>query len=274
MKKLILIFAVVLSSSLFAETRCVINNQATDLAEITKQTFENQAQTLETFKLIEACFAQHPNDHRIVFAQVYGFLTIGLFSLPARQKFEDLEWYAKLLIGTADRYRRALHAYETGDFANTPEVWKVAFDAYKNKKVSTPLNLFLGMNAHITYDIVLALLDIQTDFSKKAQYNDFRSLNPYFTEITPALWSIVEAHEGKHRGKLHRNFKAFVVNKWIIFHRLRTWDRAEKLDAFKNDKKKVSEYIAWLDKNAKKRSKRFLAQKVFIKSNELEFDNE
>jgi hypothetical protein len=270
MKKYQIIFPFALlaltSMDSHAETVCTIEGQKTTLGKISEKRLTNQENTLKTFENIHLCLEQN-NDRRIVFLDVYWYLTKGLFSLPARQEFKDLKWYTKLLVGTAERYRMAFHQYEIGDFENMPQVWRLAFDSYTTKKQSRPLDLLLGMNSHITYDIAVTLVDIETDFSNSNHYEDFRSLNPYFTEITPALWDIVEFYENRNpRGKLHRKFKGAVVNKWIIYQRLNTWDRGEVLDQMKDNKLEFGQQLKQFDQEAVKRSKTFQREKFIIKS--------
>lgn len=265
MKKLALLCLIFACSSVYAETVCLIDGKTTTLAEITKTPFTSRDQTLATFEKMHNCVLQHPDDRRIIFLDVYWKLTIGLFGLPAKQNFEDIIWYRKLLIGTAERYRRAFYQYEIRDFVNLPQVWHDTYDNYLNPDLSKPLDLLLGMNSHITYDIALTLNDIRTDFSNPKQYNDYRSLNPFFANITPELWDIVEFYEGKQRGKFHRKWKAAVVNQWIITHRLASWDRAQEMTGLK--KTELDLYRLKLDEEAVKRGQKFLSQRAIIKKN-------
>lgn len=267
MKNLIITFLFLSSLPSFAATDCIIEGKQTTLAEITKAPFKTREQTLSTFQKMHDCVLQHPEDRRIIFLDVYWTLTIGLFGLPEKQQFEDLVWYRKLLIGTAERYRKAFYEFEINDRENIPQIWLETYTSYLNPKLSKPLDLLLGMNSHITYDITLTLIDIETDFTNRKHYNDYRSLNPFFTEITPQLWDIVEHYEGKHRSEFHRKWKAAIVNKWIITNRLNSWDRAEEMDKFKNSITELNAYRNYLDQDAVKRGRRFLRQRSIIKSN-------
>src|SRR5579863_298368 len=60
-------------------------------------------------------------------------------------------------IGTANLYRSALLAYESGDPKSLPKSWKIAFDAARNNEVLLIQDLFLGINAHVNHDWALAL---------------------------------------------------------------------------------------------------------------------
>lgn len=276
-KALLVSFTLGLATSSFAATTCVLNGKKVTLASLVEKPMTTKENTLSTFKNAHDCLAQ-ANDRRLVFLDVYWYLTEGLFTLPARQKFHDLDWYIKLLVGTAERYRLAFYQYEIGDYANMPEVWKLTYDSYlSNKKMSKPLDLFLGMNSHITYDIAVTLIDIGTNFANEGQFKDFRSLNPYFSEITPKLWDIVESYENrkKPRSKFTKAWKGYIINRWIIFHRLRTWDRAEKLDGFKADAGQFVDYKSFLDKDALSRGKTYLRGRSVIRlhsDNDLDLD--
>ncbi|MFZ4714038.1 MAG: DUF5995 family protein [Bacteriovoracaceae bacterium] len=265
----LVIISLTSANGAFADTRCVIDGKRVSLASITRMPFRTKEETLLTFKNAHECLLQN-NDRRIVFLDVYWFLTEGLFKLPDRQHFNDLPWYTNLLIGTAERYRKSFYAYETGDFVSMPKVWKLTYDEYNSdRKESRPFDLLLGMNSHITYDIALTLVDIKTDFKNPGQYADFRSLNPYFTEITPNLWDIVEKYEnGKHRGKFHRAWKGAVVNAWIIHHRLNAWDNGEKLSAATFFGLNVDGFKQELDEDATKRGKTFIFERPIIRLNQ------
>lgn len=267
MKNIVLASLIFLSiPSVFAETRCKIEGKNTTLAEVAKAPFKTNEQTLATFKKMHDCVLQNPEDRRIIFLDVYWYLTEGLMELPQKQKFEDVEWFNKLVIGTAERYRKAFYQFEVKDFSTLPQIWKETYTYYTNPKLSKPLDLLLGMNSHITYDITLTLLDINTDFvTSKKHYNDYRSLNPYFREITPELWDIVESYEGKHRSNFHRAWKGEIVNMWIIHHRLNSWDRGAELDKRKHSLTDFNTYRIYLDQDAVKRGRRFYKQRAIIK---------
>jgi hypothetical protein len=59
----------------------------------------------------------------------------------------------------ADYYFIALDAYEQNP-ASAPAVWRLAHNNTLNPSVPALQKLLLGVNAHINYDLVLALVDI------------------------------------------------------------------------------------------------------------------
>jgi hypothetical protein len=58
-----------------------------------------------------------------------------------------------------DYYFTALDSSERED-GNTPAVWLPVFNAAQSAEIHPLQNLILGANAHINYDLVLALSDL------------------------------------------------------------------------------------------------------------------
>ena len=116
-------------------------------------------------------------DRRTVFLRCYRLMTGNMLAAIDRQEFHDPAWVGKLLHRFADYYFIALEAYEA-DQANqkggagngssigqadsfaTPLVWQQAHNAACQPGNLALQNLLLGVNAHINYDLVLALADI------------------------------------------------------------------------------------------------------------------
>ena len=76
-----------------------------------------------------------------------------------QRQFHDSEWVHSLLHRFADYYFVALDAYES-DPQRAPLVWQVAHNATQKSNVWAIQTLLLGVNAHINYDLVLALVDV------------------------------------------------------------------------------------------------------------------
>jgi hypothetical protein len=73
-------------------------------------------------------------------------------------RFHDGVWVSNLLDRFVDYYFDALARYDQAS-PLTPSVWKLAFDATRDKDVTTLQHLLLGVNAHINFDLVFALVD-------------------------------------------------------------------------------------------------------------------
>jgi hypothetical protein len=70
-------------------------------------------------------------------------------------RFEDARWVSALVVDFADRYLHALRGFRAGD-AGVPRPWQLAFGA--DPGLPPEAHVLLGMNAHINYDLPLALL--------------------------------------------------------------------------------------------------------------------
>jgi hypothetical protein len=71
--------------------------------------------------------------------------------------FEDPEWVERWDVVFAGRYLDALDAYLSGT-AEVPRPWRLAFDAPPS--LPALRHVLLGINAHINYDLPLALLAV------------------------------------------------------------------------------------------------------------------
>ena len=99
------------------------------------------------------------SDRRAVFLSCYRLMTHNMLQAIQASEFHDQEWVDKLLNHFAGYYFDALEAYEQAS-PRTPEVWQIAYDAARQPKTEVLQNLLLGVNAHINYDLVLALVDM------------------------------------------------------------------------------------------------------------------
>ena len=104
---------------------------------------------------------QASSDQRAIFLDCYLRMTRNMFAAIDAAEFRDAVWVARLLHRFAGYYFAALRAYE-GDRLSTSPVWRIAHDAAGDPQTLALQNLFLGVNAHINYDLVFALADLLT----------------------------------------------------------------------------------------------------------------
>lgn len=102
---------------------------------------------------------QQAGDRRAEFLACYRLMTGNMLAAVAAGEFHDARWVEALLEHFAGYYFVALDDYETGS-AGTSAIWRVTFDASRQGRVGVLQNLLLGINAHINYDLVLALADL------------------------------------------------------------------------------------------------------------------
>jgi len=98
-------------------------------------------------------------DRRAIFLSCYQLMTDNMLAALTAGAFHDPAWVGRLLHHFADYYFLALDDYDRGHPA-TPAVWQIAHDAANTPGTWTLQSLLLGVNAHINYDLVLALADV------------------------------------------------------------------------------------------------------------------
>ena len=101
------------------------------------------------------------NDNRLHFLTTYRNTTEAVSNELAGGGFVDATWLERLDIVFASLYLDALDAWNRGESCSEP--WRVAFEYAKNPKLPVLRHVLLGMNAHINYDLPLALLDTISD---------------------------------------------------------------------------------------------------------------
>jgi hypothetical protein len=99
------------------------------------------------------------SDQRAIFLNCYQLMTQNMLKELEAGEFKDPGWVEQLLNQFADYYFNALDAYENKS-PKTPIVWQQAHDAARLPNTMVLQNLLIGINAHINYDLVMALVDV------------------------------------------------------------------------------------------------------------------
>jgi hypothetical protein len=122
-------------------------------------------------------------DRRAVFLTCYMMMTQNMQTAVVQGEFADCTWVDRLLRHFADYYFVALDAYQL-DRSSAPKVWQLAHDAALEGHEAALQQLLLGVNAHINYDLVLALADMLdpeweglSDNDRRTRYADYCHVN-------------------------------------------------------------------------------------------------
>lgn len=107
---------------------------------------------------IQAATWESQDDKRFIFLRCYNMMTANMIEAVQQGRFQDGVWVGKLLHRFAAYYFEALEQFEHND-AHTPPVWSQVHDASTHQDLHVLQHLLLGINAHINYDLVLALYD-------------------------------------------------------------------------------------------------------------------
>jgi hypothetical protein len=98
-------------------------------------------------------------DRRAIFLTCYLMMTRNMLVHAAGGGFHDTPWMSALLYRFIEYYFDALDAWGRAP-DQAPAAWQRAFDATQQPDLHVLQNLMLGVNAHISYDLVYALLDV------------------------------------------------------------------------------------------------------------------
>ena len=101
-------------------------------------------------------------DHRFVFLRCYSMMTANMLKGIEEGRFLDDNWVNRLLHLFAGYYFDALQVYEM-NVDKAPAVWRQVHDASRTRQMHVLQHLLLGINAHINYDLVLAVMDALVD---------------------------------------------------------------------------------------------------------------
>ncbi len=146
---------------------------------------------------------EQSGDRRFLFLRCYYLMTSNMDHAIKQGRFRDSVWVEGLLQRFARYYFEALELYDRQDPA-TPAVWKQAHEAALDDRFNVLQLVLLGINAHINYDLVLALFDEmqpelstlkQTGFQSRQADHDL--VNAIIAETIDTVQDqILEPHSG------------------------------------------------------------------------------
>jgi hypothetical protein len=123
-------------------------------------------------------------DRRAVFLNCYLLMTRNM--LAALEAGEFLDRFAGF-------YFDALAAYEQGD-PSVPPVWRITHDAALQPGTAVLQDLMLGVNAHINYDLVLAVAELMaaewqghSEDTRRRRYEDYCHVNAVVARTVDAV---------------------------------------------------------------------------------------
>jgi Family of unknown function (DUF5995) len=141
-------------------------------------------------------------DSRAIFLECYLMMTQNMIQAIQAGEFHNSQWVEQLLVHFAGFYFHALDIYQQ-DSLQSPAVWRLTFDRAQNERLHAIQNLLLGVNAHINYDLVMALGDmLEPDWGqlneeqRRQRYEDHNHVNQVISRTVDAAQdSIIEPRE-------------------------------------------------------------------------------
>jgi hypothetical protein len=125
-------------------------------------------------------------DRRAVFLTVYTRMTAAVRDAIAAGRFADAAWMRRYTVTFADSYRRAFLAFERGDHDAVPPPWRVAFGTAVAGDALVVQDAFLGINAHINYDLALTLHEVGIDPDRARKRADHDAIDGVLADLVDA----------------------------------------------------------------------------------------
>jgi hypothetical protein len=126
------------------------------------------------------------DDRRAVFLTIYERMTRAVRNGIEGGRFADADWMRDYTTTFANYYRRAFLAFERGHLRAVPDPWRVAFGTAGRADRLVVQDAFLGVNAHINYDLALALRDVGIDSHRERKYADHLAIDDILARLIDA----------------------------------------------------------------------------------------
>jgi hypothetical protein len=133
------------------------------------------------------------------FATLYKRVTVAIRDAINEGVFDDGRRMEQLDVAFARRYFNALNAYFYPDEYQGPTLpWEVAFVGDRNDQAIILQHMMTGLNAHITFDLGLAVLAVAANSLDKLE-NDFNRVNALLCSQIPGTLDVVEQLSPEYR---------------------------------------------------------------------------
>lgn len=169
------------------------------------------------------------NSHMGLFAAIYLLSTRRVAAGLENNEFEQPDVMHQVDVEFVSRYFDALNCYLTEQKPSDP--WHIAFKAAAMKGLFVDQYIFAAANAHIDYDLGIAVAKVCPGEKIHAFKNDFYHMNEVFGGMyqqmnldVGEIWAPF-ASLMKMAGRLIRNFE----NKIMVLGRTSAWDRAKRI---------------------------------------------
>jgi hypothetical protein len=153
-------------------------------------------------------------DRRAVFLSVYVRMTEAVADRIDRGDFDDPEWVGAYLVAFANLYREAVYHYENGDDERLAESWRLAFDAAERGDSLVVQDAALGVNAHINYDLAVALERVGIDPNRSQKYADHERVTDVIRDVVDGAQDTLAARDAPGVEALDRSLGRF--DEWMV----------------------------------------------------------
>lgn len=175
-----------------------------------------------------------------VFALTYLWMTLEEIARIADRYFEDPGWMSVFDVTFAEKYQAALD-----DESAAPGPWQVAFETAAKDQGRVIRDLLLGVNAHMSYDLVVTLVDDVLDDPAK-RYADFVAVNRVLADAIDPVQRALEARYGDWlfwADQIGGRVEEVLTLETFEHLRQRSWDDALAIKEGRLTKEKLEERV-------------------------------
>ncbi|OYR53751.1 DUF5995 family protein [Halorubrum halodurans] len=169
-----------------AVTAALDDDSDATLLDLVAEPFASVEDVADRLTRTEA-YLRERGDRRAVFLTVYTRMTAAVADGIESGSFDDSEWVASYLVAFAERYRRALVAFERREFERVPRAWLLGFAAAVRGERLVLQDALSGINAHITYDLTYTLRDVGIDPNRGRKRADHDRINAVLARLVAAV---------------------------------------------------------------------------------------
>ncbi|ELZ29850.1 hypothetical protein C474_12476 [Halogeometricum pallidum JCM 14848] len=186
-----------------------------ELLALSAEPYVDAAEAHDRLRALCAAFEAR-RDRRAAFLSVYVRMTGAVAARVRREEFEDPEWVHDYLVAFANLYREAIHDYESGNLSSLADPWLLAFDAAERGDSLVLQDTALGVNAHINYDLSLAVAAVGVDPDRAAKRADHRAVTDVIRDVVDETQDALAARDAAGLRMLDESLGSF-DERFLVF---------------------------------------------------------
>lgn len=166
------------------------------LLALVEEPYAGAAETHRRLRELLAAF-EADDDRRAIFLSIYARMTGAVARRVDRGEFDDPEWVGEYLVAFANLYREAVYDYETGALSSLADPWQLAFETAASGDALVIQDALLGVNAHINYDLALAVDAAGVRRDRAAKYRDHAAVTDVIAEVVDEAQASLAARDAE-----------------------------------------------------------------------------
>ncbi|MFB6135230.1 MAG: DUF5995 family protein [Halobacteriaceae archaeon] len=186
-----------------------------ELLALVTEPYTGVEETHERLRELLAAFEARA-DRRAVFLSIYSRMTGAVAERLRRGDFVDPDWVGEYLVAFANLYREAVRDYERGDLASLADPWQLAFEANERGDSLVFQDAALGVNAHINYDLALALADVGVGPDRARRYEDHSAITDVVGDLVQEAQDSLAARDAPGLETLDESLGSVDDRLWVF----------------------------------------------------------